>query len=107
MRATLILVMLLTLPLAAREREGVPSQPVIEVAGKQLHLLGMGRRKKFVFKVYIASFYLEDSSSDNAEQIIASDQVKRVEMHMLRDLDRGKIVEAIEEGFQKNSAAQM
>jgi len=107
MRATLILVMLLTLPLAAREREGVTSQPVIEVGGKQLHLMGMGLRKKFVFKVYIASFYLEDSSSDNAEKIIASDQVKRVEMHMLRDLDRGKIVEAIEEGFQKNSAAQM
>jgi hypothetical protein len=69
--------------------------------------MGMGLRKKFVFKVYIASFYLEDSSSDNAEKIIASDQVKRVEMHMLRDLERGKIIEAIEEGFQKNSAQQM
>ena len=107
MRGILVLGLLLALPLAAREREGVTSQPVIEAGGKQLHLMGMGLRKKFVFKVYIASFYLEDSSSDDAGKIIASDQVKRVEMHMLRDLERGKIVEAIEEGFQKNSAQQL
>ena len=106
MRGILVL-LLLGSPLAAKEREGVVSQPVIEAGGKQLHLMGMGLRKKFVFKVYIASFYLEDPASDNAEKIIASDQVKRVEMHMLRDLDRGKIIEAIEEGFLKNSAQQM
>jgi hypothetical protein len=103
----ILALLLLALPLAAREREGVTSQPVIEAGGKQLHLMGMGLRKKFVFKVYIASFYLEDDSSADAVKVIASDQVKRVEMHMLRDLERGKIIEAIEEGFQKNSAAQM
>jgi hypothetical protein len=106
MRIALAVLALLSLPVAAKEREGVVSQPIIEAGGRQLHLMGMGLRKKFVFKVYIASFYLEQPS-ENAEQVIASDQVKRVEMHMLRDLDRGKIVEAVEEGFQRNSAAQM
>jgi hypothetical protein len=102
----LLAAVLLALPLAAKEREGVVSQPVIEVGGKQLHLMGMGLRKKLWFKVYIASFYLEQPMEDPA-RVISSDQVKRVEMHMLRDLERGKIVEAVEEGFQKNSAHKM
>ena len=33
--------------------------------------------------------------------------MKRVEMHMLRDLDRGKIVEAVREGFSKNAGQSM
>ena len=94
------------LPAAAREREGVTSQPVIEVGGKQLNLMGMGLRKKLWFKVYIASFYLENPTED-AAQAISSDQVKRVEMHMLRDLERGKITEAVEQGFERNSGPQM
>src|SRR4051812_6503037 len=106
MRTAMAALLLLSLPLAAKEREGVVSQPVIEMGGKQLHLMGMGLRKKLWFKVYIASFYLEQPMDDPA-QVISSDQVKRVEMHMLRDLERGKIVEAVEEGFQKNSAQQM
>ena len=44
---------------------------------------------------------------EDPARVISSDQVKRVEMHMLRDLDRGKIVEAVEDGFQKNSAHKM
>ena len=94
------------LPAAAREREGVVAQPVIEVGGKQLHLMGMGLRKKLWFKVYLASFYLENPAED-ATQAVASDQVKRVEMHMLRDLERGKITEAVQAGFEKNSGPEM
>src|SRR5437588_12951178 len=94
------------MPLMAREREGVTSQPVINAGGKDLHLMGMGLRKKLWFKVYIASFYLENPTED-AAQAVSSDQVKRVEMHMLRDLERGKIVEAVQAGFEKNSGPQM
>src|SRR5205085_1714351 len=92
--------------LTAKEREGVTSQPTISAGGKELHLMGMGLRKKLWFKVYIASFYLENPTED-APQAVSSDQVKRVEMHMLRDLERGKIVEAVQAGFEKNSAQQM
>src|SRR5215475_5511319 len=100
------LVLALTLATQAKEREGVVAKPVIEVNGAKLNLMGLGLRKKFVFKVYLAAFYLEQPSEDPKE-VIASDPVKRVEMHMLRDLARGKIVEAVEEGFEKNSRAQM
>ena len=104
--AALLLCLLAALPASAKEREGVVSPEVIDVAGKQLHLMGMGLRKKLWFKVYIASFYLEQPTED-APRAVSSDQVKRVEMHMLRDLERGKITEAVQAGFEKNSAARM
>ncbi len=100
------LMILIAAPLVAKEREGVVAQPTITAYGKTLNLMGMGLRKKLWFKVYLASFYLEQPTEDPA-QAIASDQVKRVEMHMLRDLERGKITEAVEAGFEKNSGPQM
>src|SRR5437763_12801357 len=104
--AVLAFCTLLALPALPKEREGVTAPPVVQVAGKELHLMGMGLRKKLWFKVYIASFYLEHPTED-AAQAIASDQVKRVEMHMLRDLERGKIVEAVQAGFENNSGPRM
>ena len=102
----LTILFLYALPLTAREREGVTSQATIRAGGKELHLMGMGLRKKLWFKVYIASFYLQNPTED-AAQAVSTDQVKRVEMHMLRDLERGKIVEAVQAGFEKNSGPQM
>jgi Chalcone isomerase-like len=106
MRLIALAILVSALPAAAKEREGVTSEPTIRVGGKELHLMGMGLRKKLWFKVYIASFYLENPTED-AAQAVSSDQVKRVEMRMLRDLERGKIVEAVQAGFEKNSADQM
>src|SRR5437763_3205628 len=102
----LAILFLYALPLTAKEREGVSSPATIRAGGKELQLMGMGLRKKLWFKVYIASFYLEHPTED-AAQAIASDQVKRVEMHMLRDLERGKIVEAVQAGFENNSGPRM
>jgi hypothetical protein len=101
-----LLALLIALPALAREREGVVAPPTIQVEGKTLNLMGMGLRKKLWFKVYLASLYLENPTED-AGQVIASDQIKRVQMNMLRDLERGKIVEAVQEGFQRNSGPQM
>ncbi len=80
--------------------------PTIEAGGKTLHLMGMGLRKKMIFKVYLASLYLETEAKDG-KAAIEPDEVKRVQMHMLRDLERGKIIEAVREGFQRNSKDQM
>jgi len=104
--AVLAFCTLLALPALPKEREGVTAPPVVQVAGKPLHLMGMGLRKKLWFKVYLASFYLEQPTDDGA-QAISSDQIKQVRMHMLRDLERDKIVEAVQEGFQKNSGPDM
>jgi len=101
-----LLVLLLALPAAAKEREGVVAPPAIEVEGKTLQLEGMGLRKKLWVKVYLASLYLENPTED-PDQVIASDQLKRVQMNMLRDLERGKIVEAVQQGFERNAGPQM
>lgn len=102
----ILLALLVALPALAKEREGVVAPPTIQVEGRPLQLMGMGLRKKLWIKVYLASLYLENPAAD-AAQVIASDQIKRVQMNMLRDLDRGKIVEAVQQGFEKNSGPRM
>ncbi len=106
MRLLAVLAVLSTLPLLAGEVSGVKMQDKVTVEGKQLALNGMGLRTKIIFKVYVAGLYVE-SPSKNAAQILGSDQVKQVKMVMLRDLGRGKIAEAVEDGFENNSKAQM
>jgi hypothetical protein len=92
---------LLALPLAARELKGVTSPDTLSVAGKDLKLNGMGLRTKAIFKVYVGSLYLETPSKD-AAAIIASEQVKRIEMKFLRDVGRGKMIDAFQESFGRN-----
>jgi hypothetical protein len=104
--AVLALSLVVALPVAAREEAGVTLPDTTVVEGKSLTLNGMGVRKRAIFKVYVAGLYLEKPSQDAAE-VVRSDQVKRVQMHMLRDLDRGKIVDAIREGFEKNARTLM
>jgi hypothetical protein len=101
-----LLALLIALPVLAKERDGVVAPPAIQVEGRTLKLMGMGLRKKLWVKVYLASLYLENPAED-PEQVIASDQIKRVQMNMLRDLERGKIVEAVQQGFERNAGAQM
>jgi chalcone isomerase-like protein len=93
-------------PAVAKERDGVVVPATIQVDGKPLQLMGMGLRKKLWVRVYLASLYLEAPTED-AKQVIATDQIKRVQMNMLRDLDRGKIVEAVQQGFERNSGPRM
>lgn len=92
----------LALAAPAKELKGVQLQDTVTAEGKTLKLNGAGLRKKFVFDVYVGSLYLEETSPD-ASAILAKDGVRRVEMHMLRDLSKEQIVEAIREGFEKNS----
>jgi hypothetical protein len=111
MKATLsalVLSLTLALPALAKEKEvaGVKFPETISVEGKELKLNGAGLRTKAIFKVYAAGLYLENTSKDSA-QVISSDQIKRVRMTMLRDLEKQKTTEAITNGIEKNNKAQM
>ncbi len=90
----------------AGEVAGVKMADTVTVEGKTLKLNGMGLRKKVVFKVYVAGLYLE-TPSPAGEALIASDQIKRMQLSVLRSLKSKQVTEAIEEGFEKNSKAQM
>ena len=104
--AALALCWLLASPALARELNGVKMPDTVTVEGKSLALNGMGLRRKFVFKVYVAGLYVEHPSQD-AVALVASEQVKRVQMSMLRTLGKEKIVEAIKDGFERNAKAQL
>ena len=94
------------LPAHAKEVAGVTLPESTTIEGKTLKLNGMGLRKKMVFKVYVAGLYLETPSRD-ASAAISSDQVKTMQLSILRSLSTAQINEAINEGFEKNSGAQM
>lgn len=102
----LLLSLALAMPALAKEKAGVNLPDRVSVEGKNLTLNGLGLRTKLIFKVYVAGLYLENPSN-NAEQVIHSDQVKRVQMVMLRDLEKEKVAEAVRNGFEKNNKAQM
>jgi hypothetical protein len=102
----ILIAALVAAPAFAAEFEGVTSPDTVTVDGKTLNLNGMGLRQKFVFKVYVASLYVEHTSK-NAADIMKADEARRVELKMLRDLDKKTIVEAINEGFEKNSGSGM
>src|SRR5436853_992568 len=90
----------------AGEVAGVKMADTVTVEGKTLKLNGMGLRKKVVFKVYVAGLYLEAPSKDPSA-ILTSDQIKSMRLWILRSLKGSQITEAIVEGFEKNSKAQM
>ncbi len=103
--AAALLCLIAAVPALAREVAGVTLPDTMTVDGKTLKLNGMGLRTKVVFKVYVAGLYLEAPSKD-AGAVISSDQVKQMQLSLLRNLDHSKITEAITEGFEKNSKAQ-
>ena len=98
----------LTSPLLVQAKEvaGVSVPDTATVDGKALKLNGAGLRKKMVFKVYVAGLYLENPSKD-AASVISSDQIKRMQLSVLRSLSSHQVSEAIEEGFEKNSKANI
>ena len=106
MLSVVVLAVVLALPAAAKEVSGVKFPESVQVEGKALKLNGAGLRRKFIFDVYAAGLYAE-SPSKQAKQVIESDQVKRVRMSMLRDLDKKAVSEAIVDGFKKNAKEKL
>ena len=110
MKTRIVLAVLLCFGLAAAARArqigGVDVPDTVTVEGKTLKLNGGGVRTKAIFKVYVAGLYLETPGRD-AASLVSTDQVKRMTLVLLRGLDKGKITEAITEGFEKNSKAQL
>src|SRR5882672_11068226 len=102
--AVLVTVAASTLDTAALagELEGVTLADTLKAGDKTLKLNGLGLRKKAMFKVYVGGLYLESPSKD-AGAILASDQAKAIRLHFLRDLTKGQLVEAFQEGFDANA----
>jgi hypothetical protein len=105
-RADAALATLLLLPLTARGKEvaGVNFPPTLQAGGKTLQLNGVGLRTRFFIKVYAIGLYLEQPSTD-AKAILAADQVRRAELHMLRSVSASEMAEAIGDAFTANAGS--
>ena len=106
MKRTLLLSGLIAVSAFAGELKGVKMPDEVQVEGKALKLNGMGLRVKFIVSVYVAGLYLETPNKD-ANAILKADEARRVDMKMLRDLEKKAIVDAIRTGFDKNASAQL
>lgn len=89
----------------ARELSGVKLPDTKTVSGESLRLNGAGVRKKAFFKVYVVGLYLEQPTRD-AQVAIGSDATKHVTIVMLRHVDRGDFIKAMEKGIAKNVGAE-
>jgi Chalcone isomerase-like len=105
-RAAAIAAVLLLLPLAAAALEvaGVSFPPTVQAGGKTLTLNGAGLRTRFLFKVYAIGLYLEHPSTD-ARAILAADQVRRAELHMLRTVSGSEMGDAIATAVNANAGS--
>jgi len=104
----LITALLATPPTAATSADtgntisGVTLPAAIDVDGHTLELNGMALRKKIVFKVYVAGLYLTTKSS-KVDDILNADEPRRLVMHFVRNVDKGKICDAWNEGLEDNT----
>lgn len=81
---------------------GVTLPDKVQVGGRTLLLNGLGLRKKYMVKVYVAGLYLEQKSSD-AAAIFKADTPKRIVMHFVRGVTKNQIVDGFNESFENNT----
>ena len=105
-RCAVLVLSLLAVPAPAKDIEGTPIADQLTVEGKTLRLIGGGIRTKWMFSVYVGALYAEKPTF-NAANLIKAEQAKAMDLHLLRDVGKDKIIESIREGFEKNSKAQM
>lgn len=87
---------------SSKTMNGVTLPYSISAGGRTLHLNGAALRKKAIFKVYVAALYVA-SKSTSSEAILADDAPRQMEMHFLRDVDKGKICDAWADGLKDNT----
>jgi hypothetical protein len=88
--------------LHAASLAGVSLPDTVQVGSTTLVLNGLGLRKKFVVKVYVAGLYLQQKSSDPGA-IINTDAPKRIVMHFVHGVSKKQIADAFEESFNNNT----
>lgn len=89
---------------SAAEVHGVKMPDAITLEAKTLKLNGIGvRTKTFLgIKVYVAGLYLE-ARSNNPDQIIAVDAVRRLRIQMTHNASRDKVIAEFREGIEHNA----
>ncbi len=85
----------------AKEKEGIKLPDTITAEGKELKLNGMGLRTRFFVKVYVAGLYTE-TPAKGAQQVLAADEVKRISLVLMRDMDKKQMSDGLRDAFNNN-----
>jgi long-chain acyl-CoA synthetase len=100
--ASAVVLTLLTISVAgAAEVAGVRIEDRIRIGSQDLVLNGAGLRTRMFFKVYVAALYLPRKTAA-AAAILDSQELRRVGLHLLRDLDADALVGALKDGLRQN-----
>ena len=107
MRKTVVLlvvgfVLASVLDLHSASLAGVSMPDTIQIGSTKLVLNGLGLRKKYMVKVYVAGLYLEQKSAD-ADAIIKADAPKRIVMQFLHSASKSQLADAFSDSFNDNS----
>ncbi len=101
--ASLVLVLCMVSISHAIEVSGVNIPDTLTIGQEKLVLNGVGLRKKFVVKVYLAGLYLKEKSSD-ANAIIQGNEPMALVLHFIHsEVPKENLIEAWNEGFQKSA----
>lgn len=87
----------------AAEVGGVKLDDKVSMGAQELVLNGAGVRTKVVFKVYVASLYVPQKSTDLAG--VLSKAPRRIQLNLLRTLSADQLVDALNEGLTENNSA--
>jgi hypothetical protein len=87
---------------ASVDLAGIKYAPTVALAGSTLQLNGAGIRTRFVVKVYTAGLYLQGKAT-TAEQALAAPGPKRIQVHMLREIDANELGRLFTRGMQDNA----
>ncbi len=93
------------LPTAAQqatELAGVRYPASVSLGGSNLQLNGAGIRYRFVVKVYTAGLYIQGKAT-TPEQALAATGPKRIQVHMLREIDANELGRLLTRGMQDNA----
>jgi len=81
---------------------GVRYPASIQLGGSTLQLNGAGVRYRFVVKVYTAGLYMQGKAT-TPEQALAATGPRRIQVHMLRDIDANELGRLLTRGMQDNA----
>jgi len=99
---TLALSALAAAPAGAGTLADVTMPDKIDIGGQALVLNGMGLRKKFVIKVYVAGLYLPAKERSPAK-ILAADAPRRMAFHFVFSVSAKQMCDAWEDGLADNT----
>lgn len=89
------------LPAHARVVAGAEMPERIQVAGRTLELNGTAIKKALVFKLFVVGYY-QERRTRSPEQALQSEQVKRIQLRILRSVTKDQVITAFREGLEVN-----